>query len=105
MILYYLVYKKNYEHSIPENVAQHYRDLFLMTLEINPSKRANIQTILNKIEERNINSSVNVGGCLCFSKRKILSSSSSTLSLVQKALNSVMISARDENLKKLITKV
>ena len=104
LILYYLLFKKIYEFILPESLPQQYKDLFAMTLDPNPSKRANTNNLLRKIEERTIREPINTGGCSCFSSKRILSSSKSTLSLVKKALSAEFRSTKDESLKRLISK-
>ena len=94
-----------YDRNMPDTLNQQYKDLFSMTLNVNPSKRANIESILKKIEEKNIREPSLIGSCACFPSRRILSSSKSTISLVQKVLSSDFKSSKDESITKLITKV
>ena len=75
-----------------------------MTLDRNPAKRASVENIIKKIEERSIREPVTTGSCSCFSSRRILSSSKSTISLVKKAISSDFRSSKDENIRKLISK-
>ena len=104
LILYYMLFKKNYDFDLPETLPQQYKDLFAMTLDLNPSKRANTSSLLKKIEEKTIREPINMAGCSCFCSKRILSSSKSTLSLVKKALSADFRSTKDDSLKRLVSK-
>jgi serine/threonine protein kinase len=104
-ILYFMIYKKPYTGVLPDSPAQPYKDLFSMTLDPNPSKRASLESVLKKIEERNFRDVVSTGSCACFPSSRILRSGKSTFSLVQKAMSVDFKSSKDDNIKKLIRKV
>lgn len=105
LIFYYLVFRQNYKFNpIPENLKQQYKDIFAMTLNASPEQRANIESVLKKVEERVIREPPVTGSCSCFS-RIFLKSSKSTLILVQKALNSEFKSTNNAIMERLFEKV
>lgn len=105
MILFYLLFGKVYQGHLPEKIPQHCKDLFLMTLNENPAKRASIQVIFNKLNENAIGEPRNPIGCACFRSRGTFSSKNSTLCIVKKISTFGLQDLQDENLKKLLTKV
>ena len=103
-IFFYLITKKVFTGVIPDNLPTQYKDLILMTLDKNPTKRATLQAVIKKIEEKQMNSPRVVRGCGCFPARRFFSCGNSTPSLVRKLINSDLQNA-DKYFQKLIRKV
>ena len=103
-LFFYLLTESQFAGSVPEDFPSQYKDIILMTLDPNPAKRASIQALIKKIEERHVTSPRVVQGCGCFPTRRFFSCGSSTPSLVKKIVNSDLLSS-ENHLKRLIKKV
>ena len=103
LIFYFLVYRQPVKFPLPEEPRAQYRDIFSMTLNLDPTKRANIEALIKKVNERIMREPPTVGSCACFPL--FMKSRKSTLSLVKKILFKELTSTNDKSVEKLIEKV
>ena len=104
LILHVLLFKYCYQNSIPQDTKQAYMDLFQLTLSPRPEDRADIKSILSKLNEvSNIKSNPSSTGS-CFTPRFLISKKS-TESILKSVLNSELKRKEDLNIEKLIKKV
>jgi serine/threonine protein kinase len=103
LIFYFLVYREPIKFPLREDPRPQYRDIFSMTLCLDPSKRANIDSLIKKVNERFTREPPTVGSCACFSLSII--SRNSTTSLVKKILCNQLTSTNDKQIEKLVEKV
>ena len=103
LIFYFLVYRQPVKFPLPEEPRAQFRDIFSMTLNLDPTKRANIEAVIKKVNERIMREPPTVGSCACFPS--FMKSRKSTLSLVKRVLFKELTSTNDKSIEKLIEKV
>ena len=103
LIFYFLVYRQHCQFPLKEDPRPQYRDIFTMTLSEDPKKRASIEDLLKKVNERAIKEPPSVGCCACFPS--FMTSRKSTVALLKKTLFNEIASTTNKCIERLIDKV